>query len=202
MVTEVIMQRELLGGTVRQKSKSEFFSATDLVNVGNEWRLKNNLSHFNLSTFLGLKSTKEFIFEIEKKYECTCIVKGRGRNSTTWVHPILFIDIALSISPTLKIEVYEWIFDHLIKYRNKSGDSYRKMCSSIFDRMANKRDFKCFISETAEKISKEIGVDDWNKATAEQLEIRDKIHESIHLLCNVLQDPKKAVSIGIFEVMK
>ena len=202
MNTEVIMERELLGGLIRQKSKSEYFSATDLANVGNEWRDKNKLSKFNLSNFLSLKGSLEFIEEIERKYGCKAIIRGKGRNSSTWVHPLLFIDIALSISPTLKIEVYEWIFDHLIKYRNQSGDSYKKMCAAIFERTTNQRDFQKFIIETAESISNSIGVKDWNKATQEQLQKRDKIHESITLLCNVLKDPSQAVKLGIYECTK
>lgn len=42
MVTEVIMQRELLGDFVRQKSKSGFFNANDLMRVGNKWRANNS----------------------------------------------------------------------------------------------------------------------------------------------------------------
>ena len=41
MVTEVIMKRELFGHEISQKSKSEFFSATDLSKAGNEWRRSN-----------------------------------------------------------------------------------------------------------------------------------------------------------------
>ena len=202
MNTEVIMERELLGGSIRQKSKSEYFSATDLANVGNSWRMKNGLTNFNLPVFLSGKGTKEFIQEIERKYDCKAVVKGRGRNSCTWVHPLLFIDIALSVSPTLKLEVYEWIFDHLIKYRNQSGDSYKKMCAAIFERIGCKSNFQKFIIKTAENISEALNVSDWNKANEIQLQQRDKIHESITLLCNVLKDPSQAVKLGIYECTK
>jgi hypothetical protein len=33
----------------------------------------------------------------------------------------------------LKIEVYSWLFDKLIKYRNNSGDSYKKMAGALFE---------------------------------------------------------------------
>ena len=52
MKTEVVMKRELFGNEISQKSKIEFFSATDLVRVGNKWRFSRDLPMFNLSAFL------------------------------------------------------------------------------------------------------------------------------------------------------
>ena len=124
MKTEVLLKRELFGMEITQKSKSEFFSATDLSKVGTKWRRTNKLSDLNLSAYLSQKGTKEFINELEKKTGSKVVIKNRGRGVHTWVHPYLFIDIALAISPVLKIEAYEWLFDSLIKYRNDSGDSY------------------------------------------------------------------------------
>ena len=104
MKTEVIMRRELFGVEVSQKSKSEMLSGTDLVRAGNKWRRSNDLSDFNLSQWLKKQSTIEFVSELEKKYG-KAIVKGRGRTAHTWMHPLLFIDCALAISPKLKIEI-------------------------------------------------------------------------------------------------
>ena len=52
MKTEVIMQRELFGHTIQQKSKSEFFSVTDLVKAGNKWRMANNIKPFNFNQWI------------------------------------------------------------------------------------------------------------------------------------------------------
>ena len=52
MVTEVIMKREIFGKEISQKSKSEFFSATDLVRAGNRWRIQNELEPFNMKAWL------------------------------------------------------------------------------------------------------------------------------------------------------
>lgn len=198
MKTEVTMRRELFGEEVLQKSKSEVFSATHLAKVGNKWRKENDMPEFNLKQFLDNKSTKEFIDELSSKYG-KCIEVSRGRNGNTWVHPLLFIDIALAISPKLKIEVYEWLFDNLIKYRNDSGDSYRRMSAALWARYDNKRDFPRFIQKVAEFIRESCGVTDWQSATEKQLEVRDKIHNSITTLTNVLRDPSSAVRIGVRE---
>lgn len=101
------MTRELFGMPISQKSKTKFLSATDLVKAGNKMRINNGLEIFNINEYFRTKSTIEFMKELSKKYgDIKIIRKGRGGHS--WVHPFLFIDIALSISNTLKVEVYEW----------------------------------------------------------------------------------------------
>ncbi|HFJ2313243.1 TPA: KilA-N domain-containing protein [Campylobacter coli] len=196
MKTEVILKRELLGGEISQKSKSEYFSATDLFRVGNKWRSLNGLKNKTLEEYNHLKSTKEFEAELKLKYETRIMKRGRGQH--LWVHPILFIDMALWLSPNLKIEVYEWLFDNLIKYRNNSGDSYKKMCGALFVR-ANKSDYIKNIQKLCKLIQVECGVIDWNTASENQLKLRDKIHENIALLADVLNNNKEAIRIGILK---
>lgn len=196
MKTEVLMERELFGMTIHQKSKSEFFSATDLERAGNKWRAINGLSVFDKSDYFNQKGTKEFIKSLEEKFGKVKI-SGRGRGNHTWVHPFLFIDIALAISPKLKIEAYSWMFDNLIKYRNDSGDSYKKMCGALFIYAKNKSLFQVNISKIADIIKIECGVKDWEIATEAQLKLRDRIHENVALLCDVLQDSNQALLIGI-----
>lgn len=198
MKTQVVMKRELFGCEISQQSKTEFFSATELVNAGNKWRFSNGHSIFNLSQYLKSSSFVSFKTELEAKYG-EVISSSRGRNSNTWVHPLLFIDIALAINPKLKIEVYEWIFDNLIRFRNDSGDSYKQMSAAIYTRTSNKSDFPNYIQKVANMIRKELKVEDWQNATEEQLKKRDTIHNSIRLLCNVLNDTDQAVSLGIKE---
>ncbi len=197
MKTEVLMQRELFGMKITQKSKSEFFSATDLSKIGTKWRRANNLSDFNLSSYLSQKGTKEFIIELEKKIGEKVVIKNRGRGVHTWVHPYLFIDIALAISPSLKIEAYEWLFDSLIKYRNDSGDSYKKMCGALYLRATDKKNFHKNIVKVADYIKVECGVTNWDTANEAQLKLRDRIHENVSLLCDVLQDSNKALYLGV-----
>lgn len=195
MKTEVIMKRELFGKEISQKSQTEFFSATDLVRAGNTWRIVNGLQAFEMNDWFNLKSTKEFIKSLEGKYGQVKI-SGRGRGVHTWVHPFLFIDMALAISPELKIEVYSWLYDHLLKYRNESGDSYKKMSGALYLKHTNKTTFPKYIKEVADRIKLACSVKDWQEAGEAQLKKRDKIHESISLLCDILP-VEEAVRIGI-----
>ena len=95
--------------------------------------------------------------------------------------------------------MYEWLFDNLIRFRNDSGDSYKEMSAAIYVRFTNKRDFPNYIQRVANYIKSQLKVDDWQKATEEQLRKRDLIHNSIRLLCNVLNDTDQAVRIGVKE---
>ncbi|MDX5586183.1 MAG: KilA-N domain-containing protein [Aureibaculum sp.] len=198
MKTQVLMKRELFGSEIEQQSKTGFFNATDLVKIGNKWRNSRNLPIFNFSAFLNNGKTKEFIEELNNKYDIV-ISKGKSKNSKTWVHPLLFIDIALAINPKLKVEVYEWLFDNLIKFRNDSGDSYKEMSAAIWQRFQNKREFPKYITRIANYIRKSCDVTDWNNASEEQLKLRDKIHYSIKTLTNVLTSTDEAVRLGVKE---
>lgn len=194
MKTEVIMKRDLFGSEVSQKS--EMLSGTDLVKAGNRWRRDNNLSDFNLSQWLKKSSTKEFISEIKEKYGESLSV-GRGRSAHTWMHPLLFIDCALAISPRLKLETYEWLFDNLIKFRNESGDNYKAMCGALYVRSNNKLNFPKYVSDVALRIKDACGVCSWESATESQLELRSKLHNDIALLADVLNNNDEAVRIAI-----
>jgi len=203
MQTEVIMKRELFGCQISQKSKTEFFSATDLVKAGNKWRMMNEMSAFNFSQYLQTQQAKEFTQSVEEKYKTNPIIKGGGRGNHTWVHPLIFIDIALAINPKLKIEVYEWLFDNLIKYRNDSGVSYKKMCGTLFSKTTQKAKFHEYIATVADKIKLACNIkNDWQEATVEQLKLRDKIQDNISLLCEVLSNTDDAVRLGILKTTK
>lgn len=206
MKTEVIMKRETLGEIIAQKSKSGFFSATDLMMVGNKFRIMNNLPPTSLNVYFNSSSTKEFIKQLEEKYG-KVKVNGGGRKpigeekstdkTTTWVHPLLFIDIALWLDPKMKVEVYEWLLDNLLRFRNDSGDSYKKMCGSLYIYAKNKHLFNKNIQAVANLIKIECGVKDWNEASEKQLKLRDLMHEFISFACDIVKDSNVAIEIGI-----
>lgn len=197
METEVIMSRELWGMEIRQKSKTEYFCASDLVNAGNKWRISQGKKIFNYTQWLKNPSTKEFIKVLENDIKEKVIIKGKQKNSLSWIHPFLFIDLALAISPELKLEAYKWLYDSLLKYRNQSGDSYKKMCGALYLTQSNKSVFANDMKELANKIKKECNVNDWEHATEEQLQLRDRIQNNIALLSDILQDRENLYAVAI-----
>ncbi len=200
------MKRKTLNEIVSQKSQNGFFSATDLIRAGNKFRVMNGLDPTSLNVYFNSSSSKEFMSELQKQYG-KIKTDGRGRKpkrdgvsqdtTTTWVHPLLFLDIALWIDPKMKIEVYEWLMDNLIKFRNESGDSYKKMTGALYKVAKNKSKFSHNIQLVARRIRLECDVKDWNEATEKQLKLRDKMHEFISFACDMLKDGNDAIEVGI-----
>lgn len=192
-----------MGSTVRQNHKTGFLAATDLVRIGNIKRRELGMRDFNLSAFLKTKQTKEFIEELQKTNERVIRKsKQKGEHQVTWVHPLLFMDIALAMNAKFKVQVYEWMHDNLLKYRDDSGDSYKKMTGALYERVTDKARFHKYITRVANYIKKSCNVEDWNSATQEQLELRTKMHENISLLCSVLTNPDNAVKFGVIDALK
>lgn len=197
METEVIMSRELFNREIRQKSKTEYFCASDLVNAGNAWRLANGKKLFNYSQWLKSPNTQDFIKALEIDIGAKAIIKGKQKNSLSWIHPFLFIDLALAISPELKVEAYKWLYDNLLKYRNQSGDSYKKMCGALFLTQSNKTLYQEELKKLANRIKVECGVNDWEHATEEQLTLRNRIHDNIALLSDIIKDRETLYNVSI-----
>lgn len=196
MKSEVVMKRKTFGEIISQKSKSGFFSATELERAGNKYRAMNDLPLLRLNTYFANSANKEFVKELEAKYG-KVKTDGRGKGNQVWVHPLLFLDIALWIDPKMKVEVYEWLMDNLLQFRNDSGDSYKKMCGALYIHAKNKTLFNKNIQLVARRIKLECGVKDWNEASEKQLKLRDKIHEFIALTSDLLKDSNAAIEIGI-----
>jgi hypothetical protein len=47
--------------------------------------------------------------------------------SSTWMHPLLFIDFAMYINPEFKYQVLKFVCDDMIKYRNEAGDNCNEL---------------------------------------------------------------------------
>ena len=196
-----LKSRELFGVEVWQKTKNEFFCLTDLVKAGNKWRRKNDMSDFNLNQYIyKTKSTQDFMKEIEKKYGIKPFKKGKATNSKSYGHPLLFIDVALAIHPKLKLEVYEWIMDELVKYRVKSADSYTFMCGVLYKFAPNKAKFPQGIKVLANRVKAIILGNknkDWDRATEEQLKQRDYLYNLIADFTEAQCDSNKGYEMAI-----
>ena len=204
----------MLGHQIRMQTDTGMMCATDLKSLADNWRRDNSLGEFNMTVYLGNRSTIEFVSELEDKYG-EVIVKGRGRNSLTWVHPMLFIDIALAINPKLRVEVYEWLFKKLEIYRyshymvkgkyfllrSDPITVYTDMFLALWARTEYeyKRGFAKFMISVDMTVLGACKVNDWQSATPEQLKLRDKIYNSIKTLTSVLQSTDEAVRLGVKE---
>lgn len=175
MKTSVIMIRAMDGVNIRQDSLSKFFNANDLIVIYNE---KNN-SNKRVQDYFDNEATKRFMevllqSEIENsadRREFEIVKTKRGKNGGTWMHPYLFIDFAMWLSPEFKVTVLRWVYDNLIKLRIEAGDSFKEVNESLFNDAPNSPPF--VYSNEAKMINKLVfGSPDRgqrNDATEEQL---------------------------------
>lgn len=178
-----------------------YLSLKTLMMIGNKQREKDGLLPTTPDKYFSLPTNKAFINELESQIGKKAYIAGRGRGADSWIHPFLFIDIALWLSPKLKMKVYAWIFDELVKNRISSCDSYKRMCGVLFDCCNRKDKFQKNIKDLAHKIKTIIAVDDWDKCTSLQLQRRDELQNLISDLTQTLGDANRGVNLA-FEVYK
>lgn len=145
------MVRKMGEFQVTQRTKDSMFNATELLK---QWNQKSGQQK-KLDHFFENNSTKEFIDAIvsEENYNTrnSVYLKNRGKNGGTWMHPILFIDFAMWINPTFKLQVIKFVYDEMIKYRNDAGSAYVELSKSV-----QKLVSKDFIPKAMQKISEGI----------------------------------------------
>lgn len=143
MKTAVIMQREMNGLQIRQDSKTTFFNATDLIEAYNKQFNESK----RIQNYLDNEATKRYLIALmqaenqnssnESDLENGLLTSRRGKYGGTWMHPYLFIDFAMWLSPEFKVTVIKWVYDNLIKTRNEAGDSFLEVNDALFELKPN-----------------------------------------------------------------
>lgn len=148
MKTKVIMQRPFNGKVIRQDSKTNFLNLNDLL----ECHLAEVPdSPKRIDKYMALDQTVEFAETIrEAQLEAanqntpktgelvlpliepvTVVETKRGKYGGTWVHPYLFLDFAMWLSPRFKLWAMTIIEDKLIELRNEAGDRFKDMGAAL-----------------------------------------------------------------------
>ncbi|MCF7741140.1 MAG: KilA-N domain-containing protein [Candidatus Marinimicrobia bacterium] len=195
--------------TIRQRTKDSYFNATDLLKIynkatGSKKQLAVFLRQKGTNDFSRVIERKEnlkgedtgLLLENIKGEDSNLLTKTdtgqvgikkkayektRGRNGGTWLHPYLFLDFAMWLSPEFKYQAIKWIYDNLIKFRTQSGDHFKEMSKAIkkhfIDRFDKEPPPEVYRTE-AREIKKLVGLkdgQDWNNATEQQLKLRDRL---------------------------
>jgi hypothetical protein len=128
MKTNQIMMRE--EGFI-QRTIDGYFSATNLINYWNDSKREKK----QLGNYMKTQSTLEFVEQLKKEGIEKPIITGRGQsnNSGTWVHPKVFIDLAMWVSVEFKSKVIDYVIDGLIQSRHDAGDYYKEMTKAILE---------------------------------------------------------------------
>jgi hypothetical protein len=145
---------------VTQRTEDGMFNATELLKQWNSTsgQQKQIVHYFdNSSTHEFIEALK--VDEIQKRKSVDGILsaiyeKKRGglAKGSTWMSPLLFIDFAMWLNPSFKVQVLKFVYDELIKHRNEAGDAYREMCESVAS-ISKKGEVPVNIAKVAEAIN-------------------------------------------------
>lgn len=148
MVTNQIMTRELDMGKykVLQRTSDGFFNASALLDAWN-----NGGNTKEIDKFLKIDTTQSLIDEIKNR-EGNLVFGGKYGNSNfqvvtrskikpgqkggrpkdvLYMHPVLFIDFAMWLSPKFRYDVIKFCYDKMVEYRKDAGDAYRRMSEAV-----------------------------------------------------------------------
>lgn len=203
MKTSVIMEREVMGMVVRQNHKNKLFNANDLHKLANEHRKVEGLKPKQLSQYFVLDSTEDLVKEIclDEVLKLEDVKKSaRGKHGGTWVHPIVFVDMAMWYSPKLKVRILNWVLDGLMDLRDESGESFKRMNKTLSRHFPNEFDSPAGFIKVSKAIADACNVSGdkkWERASKEQLKLRDDIQRNIELIADLCPNAGECISKSI-----
>lgn len=158
MKTNVTMKsndRILFGVTIRQDTKNQFLSVTDLQEAYTHARVEKGWVNKNINEILsgiensdriyfilkelGIINIEKYIF-MEQVYQKSLIkvlkeygvykTVGARENRHVSCNPYIWVLLAMELNPELYAKVVIWLTDNLIINRIEAGDRYNDLCRS------------------------------------------------------------------------
>jgi hypothetical protein len=195
--------RELFGTTIRQNTKEEFLSVTDLQKayekgkVINGWNgqsvnqllqnegpaekcygvlLEANLINCDFSHFMEMVRNTSLVAVLKelKVYKVT----GRSENKQVMAHPYIWMTIAMELNYIIYGKVVKWLADTLIFDRIEAGDKFKPMNSALC-RLLEKPDYRKYATEINLRVFGEHMTGMRNKASAKELRLISEIENTV-----------------------
>jgi hypothetical protein len=148
--------RELFGITIRQNTKEQFLSVTDLQKAYDNARWEFFWSEKKINDVLSWTATKERIYyllieadliktslnlfmETVEKQGITSVLKelnvykttGRAENKQVMANPYIWMLLAMELNPMIYAKVIKWLTDSLIFDRIEAGGEFMPMNAAI-----------------------------------------------------------------------
>lgn len=148
--------RLLFGITIRQNTKEQFLSVTDLQKSYETARWQYGWSEKKINDVLSWNATKERIYyllneaniiktslnvfmEMVEKEGITKVLKGlnvykttgRGSDKQVMCNPYIWTLLAMELNPMIYAKVVKWLTDSLIFQRIEAGDEFMPMNAAI-----------------------------------------------------------------------
>lgn len=159
MKTNITMKstdRVLFGVTIRQETKTQFLSVTDLQEAYTIARVQKGWSDKRINDILSTNASAERVYYVLKEQdfiktdfpafmkdvEKGSLVKvmkrcgayktvGARANKQTMCNPYIWVMLAMELNPELYAKVVIWLTDNLIMNRIEAGDKYNALCRAI-----------------------------------------------------------------------
>lgn len=159
MKTNVVLSssdRELFGVTIKQNTKEQFLSVTDLQKAYEKARWQYGWNDHRVVDIMQTKAFKERVFyilenqsiiktgfatfmDMVEREGITKVLKGLGAYKTTGVsgnrqvmaNPYIWVLIAMELNPMIYAKVVVWLTDSLIFDRIDAGADYLPMNKAI-----------------------------------------------------------------------
>lgn len=171
MKTSVIISstdRELFGITIKQDTKSQMLSVTDLQQAYERARWQHGWSERRIESITSkidfkerlfyllenqgiIKTTINVFMEMIEKEGLTRVMKGLGvwkatgarGNNQVYCNPYIWVLLAMEMNPMIYAKVVIWLTDSLIFNRIEAGSEYMPMNAEI-KRVLNNPDYTIF----------------------------------------------------------
>lgn len=190
--------REISGVVVRQRTKDGYFNVVDIFKAVNKYRINASLSPLVFDNYLKNDRTREFIQTlVTSEHLDYPYTREKGRTHGSYCHPLIMVDIFMWGAPEFKVKVLKWLSDGLIASRTASADSFKTLNETLYGFYVDKTEFTEVVKHFSFKLKRTLGVDDWNKATKEQLDTRDRILTNANKLLGVTQEVETSLSLAL-----
>lgn len=168
--------RVLFGTIIKQNTKDQSLSVSDLQNAYNFARFQNGWSDRRINDIMKHKDFQERCYHILNErglVKATILVfmemiekegvvkvlkglnvwktSGRGENKSTYCDPYIWTLLAMELNPHIYAKVVIWLTDSLIFNRVIAGDAFRPMMNEIA-RIVTKPDYSLICRTINEKI--------------------------------------------------
>jgi hypothetical protein len=155
-VTLSSTDRELFGVAIRQGTKPDFLSVTDLMRAYEKERMKHNWHSKHLPTLMKTTDFKDRVYyllverslvdvskdtftEMVDRESIVKVLKGLGvwkntglgTNNTTMADPYIWVLIAMEMNPMIYAKVVKWLGDTLIFDRIEAGTENRVLVGAV-----------------------------------------------------------------------
>ena len=202
MPDHATINRTFLGAPITQRTSDDFLNATELRPILDDIRAKKGIGPFNLSSYLAGTHTKRLMKSLFKLEGVMPVERGRGRNSKTWVHPLVFLDIVeITLPEKDRTEpTPSWLLPTKAIIDNDDED-FVYMREAIRSQKSSTIELHKTILQAELQIKVACDVDDWAWASTRQEILRDRMRRAVGLVAKTASLTNRRLKNVILEVL-